>query len=343
MNPRTVRIAASLSVCILTLAMLPAQGQTVSSDNLSSQEVLSRMASVAQTGEQDILSSAVDILPNEDLDNVLEVSLSGTDIEVPADISSPVTVQESLSEKVLIHRPYDKESTQAEVLGNGTVVNEGDTFSTVTSIKEDGGLQLATIIDSVDTPERFSYSIELPEDAHMFETHGGVLIEDADGNLIGGFTPPWALDAKGRSVPTRYEVEGNTLTQVVSHKEEHDVQYPVVADPVFRHGMIHSVIWERWNRSKGGWELRLQVTGLARWYQPFNPSYVMSEGLKDLRANYPNSMIYGTMAQQWECHVVGLPRTINIDLESYRRSWPGWRSGILGAIIRGNPDSACNW
>lgn len=183
--------------------------------------------------------------------------------------------------------------------------------------------------------------LRLPEGARIFETHGGVLIEDADGGLIGGFTPPWALDANGKEVPTHYQVEGNVITQVVSHKDASDIQYPIVADPVYRRGMIHTVVWERW--AKGGWEVRLQVTALARWYQPFNPSYVMTEGLKDLREHHPRSMSSATMAQQWECHVAGLPGTINIDLESYRRSWPGWRSGISAALIKRSPASACNW
>lgn len=36
----------------------------------------------------------------------------------------------------------------------------------------------------------------------------------------------------GKAVPTRYVVEGDTLTQIVNHKGLADVAYPVVADPL---------------------------------------------------------------------------------------------------------------
>ncbi|MBF0809378.1 hypothetical protein E4U03_12305 [Rothia nasimurium] len=334
-------VTAVLSICVLTLSAVPAHAQNNISSTLDSQRVISQMSSIAQSKDQDILGSAIEVAPEENSGNILEVALPDIEIEVPSDISSPVTVQEASTEAVSIYRPYDSDSEKADVVGEGTVVNEGDTFSTITSVKDDGGLQIATIINSEDTTERFSYVLDVPEDANIFETHGGVLIEDADGNLIGGFTPPWALDSSGQKIHTHYEVNGNVLTQVVSHKDTLNVHYPVVADPVYRRGMIHTVVHERW--AKGGWEVRLQVTALARWYQPFNPSYVVTEGLKDLREHHPRSMASATMAQQWECHVLGLPGTINIDLESYRRSWPGWRSGISSAVIKLRPSSACNW
>lgn len=166
------------------------------------------------------------------------------------------------------------------------------------------------------------------------------MIRSVEGNLIGGFTPAWATDANGNDVPTRYELNGSTLTQIVDHQSA-DVAYPVVADPAYSRGMIHSVIWERWAR--GGWEIRLQVTALARWTQLVDPAIVYTEGLRDLRQHHPRSMASATMAQQWDCHVVGLPGTINIDLESYRRSYPGWRAGLLPSIIKRNPAAACNW
>lgn len=133
------------------------------------------------------------------------MSLPDVQITVPSDVSSPVTIQDTSAEAVSIHRPYDSESDKAEALGDGTVANEGETFSAITSV------------------------------------------------------------------------------------------------------------------------------------------YVMVEGLRDLREYHPRSMGSVTMAQQWECHVVGLPGTINIDLESYRRSWPSWRSGIFAALIKRSPASACNW
>ena len=206
--------------------------------------------------------------------------------------------------------------------------------------KNDGTVQTASMIDSATAPERFDYPLTLPEGARLEELEGGVLIRSADGELIGGFTPAWATDANGKGVATRYDINGSILTQVVEHQGA-GVAYPVVADPAYSRGMIHAVIWERWAR--GGWEVRLQVTPLSRWTQLINVKLVAIEGLKDLRQHHPRSMASATMAQQWECHVVRLPGTINIDLESYRRSLPDWRSRILPSLIKRNPAAACNW
>ena len=43
------------------------------------------------------------------------------------------------------------------------------------------------------------------------------------------FDAPWAADAAGVSVPTRYEVRGDTVVQVVDFTQAH--AFPVVADP----------------------------------------------------------------------------------------------------------------
>lgn len=261
---------------------------------------------------------------------------------VPTSPGGPVQISAEGGEYIEIYRPFDPDAEDAVGISPGVVENYGEEFTTVTSIQDGGDVQIATIIHNAISPEIYEYGLGLPEGAVAFKAHGGILIEDSEGELIGGFTPPpWAVDAEGDPVPTSYELNGSTLVQRIDHADVEGIKYPVVADPAYNRGMIKEVKHERW--ANGGWELRLTVTALARWYQPFNPGYVYSEGLKDLREHHPRSMAKDTMAQQWDCHVTGLPGTINIDLESYRKRWPGWRSGILGAVLSGNPARACNW
>ena len=57
----------------------------------------------------------------------------------------------------------------------------------------------------------------------------GARIMGADGDTIGVFDVPWAYDAAGLIVPTRYEIDGSTLTQVVEHSSS--FAYQVVANP----------------------------------------------------------------------------------------------------------------
>jgi hypothetical protein len=40
--------------------------------------------------------------------------------------------------------------------------------------------------------------------------------------------PPWAKDATGQSLPTHYEIKGQTRTQIVDHLAA--TEYPVVED-----------------------------------------------------------------------------------------------------------------
>lgn len=307
----------------------------------SSESTLSNLSEYAASDVTiDVLNTAVDLEPNTTGTHAFDINVEGTEILVPNDPNEQITVG-SDEDSVGISRP-ENEATETSTVANGVVENEGDQFTTVTSVKDDGGLQMATIIHGSDSPERFEYKLDVPEDAVVRETHGGVLIEDRDGKLIGGFTPPWAKDSNGADIPTRYEVvDGQTLVQVVDHQAAQNVAYPVVADPVYRRGIIKNVVRERWNN--GGWEIRFTVTALAYWYQPFNPGYVYKMGLDDLKEHHPRTMAKATMAQQWECHVVGIHGVIHVDLESKRKSWPGWRKGIAAAVIKGNAPKACNW
>ena len=46
--------------------------------------------------------------------------------------------------------------------------------------------------------------------------------------FVGAIVPPWAEDATGQSLPTHYEITGQTLTQIVDHLAA--IEPPLVAD-----------------------------------------------------------------------------------------------------------------
>lgn len=88
-----------------------------------------------------------------------------------------------------------------------------------------GATRIMSVATSGGAPTRVTYDFP-----------GAVLVPNADGSLVvtrGGrpvaaIDAPWAIDASGRSVPTRYEINGSQLTQVTDH---HGAAYPVVSDP----------------------------------------------------------------------------------------------------------------
>ncbi len=58
---------------------------------------------------------------------------------------------------------------------------------------------------------------------------GEVLLLGPSNKLLTTFDPAWAKDANGAPVPTHYEIDGNTLVQVVDFTAA--TAFPVVADP----------------------------------------------------------------------------------------------------------------
>ncbi|XRG78987.1 hypothetical protein V5E38_01290 [Rossellomorea sp. GAMAL-10_SWC] len=54
-------------------------------------------------------------------------------------------------------------------------------------------------------------------------------IKITDNIIQSVFSPAWAKDANGNSVPTKYTVDGNTLIQTVEFNE--NSVFPIIADP----------------------------------------------------------------------------------------------------------------
>ncbi|WP_147430036.1 hypothetical protein [Frondihabitans australicus] len=79
-------------------------------------------------------------------------------------------------------------------------------------------------------PTDYRYDVTLDgRPAHLTLAAGGaVAISNSDGIVVDVFQPPWARDAHGVEVATRYRIDGGTLVQEVDHA---GATYPVVADP----------------------------------------------------------------------------------------------------------------
>ena len=97
------------------------------------------------------------------------------------------------------------------------------------------GAQVLLSIDSASSPHQRSFTVLGGKRLVPASTYGvnseEKFVVDTDGRVNSSFDSPWAYDVKGRKVATRYEVQGNTLTQVVSPGA--NSQYPIVADPSF--------------------------------------------------------------------------------------------------------------
>ena len=104
------------------------------------------------------------------------------------------------------------------------------------------GTQILVGVESADAPTRYDFDLDAPTGfAPRFTPDGGVeLVDDAEDPIV-QVAAPWAVDAEGRAVPTRFELRGGVLTQVVDHRVG-DFAYPIVADPkVFKCDKLTSI------------------------------------------------------------------------------------------------------
>jgi hypothetical protein len=91
-------------------------------------------------------------------------------------------------------------------VADGVVAFESsDATSTVVVAKTDASVQLNTVIHDASAPERFTYEVGLPAGATATSDEtGGVVFQGANGELLGGAAPAWAMDASGNAVDTWY-------------------------------------------------------------------------------------------------------------------------------------------
>lgn len=223
-----------------------------------------------------------------------------------------------------------------EVAPNGSVVfdEKGSTDATV-QVTEDG-FRIHTVILDASAASRYSHEVSIPDGARLALTDtltskgqdkkakntgpGGALILDSQDKLLAGFSAPWATDANGAAVPTHYELEGNTLVQVIDHTSG-NTAYPVVADPYLGFDMVSSARWAY--HAGDGWTLEVTPTGWARLQAG---GYIPGVyGWDELYAKYRNRGLNTNldgMRDQYICHVqvvaIREPRKATWNLDEWR-------------------------
>lgn len=189
-------IAASASFAIAVFIATPAAaGDSVSTDSL---QVLQRVDSLTPSENELVLDH------NSPLADVDGESLSVIDaegqVDVPLDTAEPIVISDSGRPKVEISRPGAALST--EISPGVVAAKSGDSSTSITALKGDGSVQLATIIESKEAPSEYSYDFSLPEGATVREFHGGVIIRDSrETSLVASLQPGRKILKVTLSVP----------------------------------------------------------------------------------------------------------------------------------------------
>jgi hypothetical protein len=294
-----------------------------------------------ENGAAAVLDNVADVGDPRSADAAIDGTVNGVDVTVPNDASEAIVLDEAS-----ITLPTNAGTGEGAATGGVVDYRGPDGAHSVVVAKEDGSVQVATVIDEETAPVRYAYEISLPAGASWTETDSGALLAvDADGALVLGVAPAWAKDANGADVPTRYVLDGGTLTQIVDHQGA-GYQYPIVADPwlgasIFQETQWHPAIpkavaiisvWGALIQSGGA-----QGGGAAGWLA--GQTILNEAGWSEFSNKVPAVKKKATYRQQFACHVKGAYTPItggtSWDLEGWRSNNPNWNNGAAY--------HKCNW
>lgn len=164
------------------------------------------------------------------------------------------------------------------------------------------GAELFAVLRSEVSPERQRLRFELPLGLRLSrQPGGGVLITGADEAPVAAVSPPSAVDADGRPVPTTLVVEGDAIVVVTEHQGG-DFAYPILVDPA-----IDDYRWASNTEHYGfGYDNGSWPSGTASPMQPFESG--------GLGIEMPVPQSYGTDDYaQWKIFAPGTAHIYRVD------------------------------
>ena len=184
----------------------------------------------------------------------------GTVVTAPDNSRGSVSISSANAPTFSLGLPQQGSGVPGESASDGSTVyrENGDSAAIVVQAVS-GGVRVATVIADSSQPTAFSYPLAA-DIAPVVNPDGSVDLwmpspsaPDAPYGTqtlveIGHIQAPWAKDATGKAIPTRYIKSGHSLVQQVDHRTS-GVEYPVVADPTITNTGI-SQIRIRWNRAE---------------------------------------------------------------------------------------------
>lgn len=221
-------IAACLALVVTALATPASAGESESPDGL---EILENVA-------PEVLSDTAEPI----IDSVTEAG--SVDVLIPSDPGDGIELSSPGLDDLTISLPF---ADQAELVGDATaaVYDNGNSSSTVPLVKDDGSVQVITTIADGSAPTTYAYLLGGAEGSTLrLTSDGGAEMVDEDGIVTVTVDAPWAVDANGATVATRYEINDDALVQVVEH-DVRNTAYPVVADPKISMGWWYYLHFNR--------------------------------------------------------------------------------------------------
>jgi len=225
------------------------------------------------------------------------VNIASTEQSYTDEDTGEVTVIPASS--ISMRLPNASSDSPATVESPGVVSwNNVSGFHTVAILKNDTSIQMNTVLDGPSSPTSFAYPVDVPDGGSLaLEDSGAVDILDRTGDWVGGVISPWATDANGVAVPTHFDLNADTITQVIEPTES--TKYPIVADPWFGHTLISKVKWVTYSK----WSPTAAVYPTAFGRSTIKVG-LLGEGAAwaEVKAKGGSKVNTDTMHVQFECH-----------------------------------------
>jgi hypothetical protein len=238
-------------------------------------------------------------------------------LELTADPSVPIVLGEGQA-RIEVSLPFGDVASTSQGESDYPLFDNGNGSVTVPVGKNDGSVQIVTVLEDSSAPESYAYDLGLPEGAKLDQSEEGfITILSSDDSLIGGIAAPWAKDSNGVEVPTHYEVDGATVTQVVEHRDA-AVSYPIVADPY----MGRNLISQAWVSSAPQGSV-VNVVPTA-WGRQYSGQTVFSYHWSELQIRVQSQYLSSSVREQFYCHVYGNifePDTYNMETWRPYQDW----------------------
>lgn len=349
-----IRILASLSA--LSMGVAGATAAQADSSNRAADATPSATAQRAYKAvagaDRKWTDAAADVPANASGKDAIKTTQQGISISVPNDPSSKMTIA-GRNGKVSVGLPFSGSASKAASSHAGTVAFDNKNGSSTTPIvRKDGSVQINTVINGARAPKRYAYKMQVPEGAKIQRVGSSVLVTKGE-KMVAGIAPAWAKDAKGKSVPTHYELKGNTVTQVVDHGSQY--AYPIVADPWMggdlfgtlekdrpdtdkSHGTVFSGELSAWGHSV------YRSTPPYRWgaVVPLGTWIIEKVGWREWKDRLVGQNPPETLQQQYTCHAYYAYFVVGAgwhwDIELLRRSNPDWNKYPWSFL-----QHKCNW
>ncbi|MGV9183996.1 hypothetical protein [Arcanobacterium canis] len=221
-----VTLVTSLSLAFLGSGIASASEDT--NDLVLSKTEIAKAISQAEDSAKSVIIDS----STSPAESIGEIPLGAGQVTVPTNLNEGITFTSPDQEEIVITLLENKERDNTIVMDDGGVTYVSDDGFAETVIVGDGAVQMLTTIADANAPTEYRYDIAVQNGQKLEMVDGTPAVVDENGSLELVVQAPWAVDAHGNAVPTRYEIEGNVLTQVVDHQTLSADAYPVVADPI---------------------------------------------------------------------------------------------------------------